>query len=364
MTSLDDVYKKLFKNETDKYIFVYTPPKVGSTTLVTSLRMSLGKSVNIIHIHDEIMLKVLTGIEGVRIVDLIQFICSLNKTVYVIDIYRDPIERKMSEFFQKIASLHFNNKDENVIGFNMVRIISRFNDLFPHIGKEDYYFTLFHNNIKPFNFEKKYINEQLGAANYIKLRLNDVSIWGNILTTVLNTKIVIINDYQTENKLLGDLYKRFKTEYVIPNNLLHLIKDDQAMNFFLSSNEREDYLNLWDNKCSEYHNHFTPDQYNLYLKISLENQYYDQIERFHYLDNGCFCDACNVKRREIYIKAANNEPVNEKIIHENCIIEYNHKMNQENARKLQIAKKKNKLAYNKKNKLTYNKKNIKLFLYP
>jgi len=362
MTFLNDIYKKLFKNETDKYIFVYTPPKVGSTTLVTSLRMSLGKSVNIIHIHDEIMLKVLTGIEGVRIVDLIQFICSLNKTVYVIDIYRDPIERKMSEFFQKIASLHFNNKDENVIGINMVRIIKRFNDLFPHIGKEDYYFTLFHKNIKPFNFEKKYINEQFGNAIYIKLRLNDVSIWDTILSTVLNAKIVIINDYQTENKSLGDLYKRFKTDYVIPKNLLQLIKEDRIMNFFLSSEEREKYLNFWDNKCGAYHNHFTSDQYNLYLKISLENQFYDQIERFHYLDNGCFCDACNMKRREIYVKAVNNQPINEKIIHENCIIEYNNKMKQVNIKKVPIVKKKNKLVYNNKNK-NYKKK-IKLNLYP
>ena len=28
---------KLFKTTTDNYIFIYTPPKVGSTTLVSSL---------------------------------------------------------------------------------------------------------------------------------------------------------------------------------------------------------------------------------------------------------------------------------------------------------------------------------------
>ena len=43
---------KLFNqnlNNSTNYIFIYTPPKVGSTTLVTSLRLSLGKSFNIIH---------------------------------------------------------------------------------------------------------------------------------------------------------------------------------------------------------------------------------------------------------------------------------------------------------------------------
>jgi len=51
---------KLFNTTTNNYIFVYTPPKVGSTTLVTSLRVSLGRSYNTIHIHDETMLSVLT----------------------------------------------------------------------------------------------------------------------------------------------------------------------------------------------------------------------------------------------------------------------------------------------------------------
>ena len=84
----------------NNYIFIYTPPKVGSTTLVSSLRVSLGRSYNIIHIHDEVMLSVLTGINGVNVNDIIQYLASNGKEVYVIDVYRTPIERKMSEFFE------------------------------------------------------------------------------------------------------------------------------------------------------------------------------------------------------------------------------------------------------------------------
>ena len=62
-----DAVDKLFKTKTDHYIFVYTPPKVGSTTLVTSLRISLGRKFNIVHIHDEVMMNVLTGINNVKI---------------------------------------------------------------------------------------------------------------------------------------------------------------------------------------------------------------------------------------------------------------------------------------------------------
>jgi hypothetical protein len=94
--------EKLFTNTvSNNYIFIYTPPKVGSTTLVTSLRVSLGRTFNVIHIHDEIMLEVLTGITDVTINDIINYLSGNNKNVFVIDIYRSPIERKFLRFLKK-----------------------------------------------------------------------------------------------------------------------------------------------------------------------------------------------------------------------------------------------------------------------
>ena len=37
-------------------VFVYTPPKVGSTTLVSSIRLSASYKFRVIHLHDEDML--------------------------------------------------------------------------------------------------------------------------------------------------------------------------------------------------------------------------------------------------------------------------------------------------------------------
>ena len=85
-------------------IFVYTTPKVGSTTLVSSLRISLGKTYNIIHIHDEVMLSVLTGINNITVNEMINYLATLGKNVFVIDVYRTPIERKISEFFERSTS--------------------------------------------------------------------------------------------------------------------------------------------------------------------------------------------------------------------------------------------------------------------
>jgi hypothetical protein len=75
-----ETVNKLFSGKQENFIFIYTPPKVGSTTLVSSLRVSLGKSYNVIHLHDEIMLSVLTGINNISILQIINYLSSLNKS--------------------------------------------------------------------------------------------------------------------------------------------------------------------------------------------------------------------------------------------------------------------------------------------
>ena len=104
-------------------VFIYTPPKVGSTTLVTSLRISASFKLTVIHIHDEAMLSVLTNINNVTINDIIKYNAYIGKKVYVIDVYRSPIERKISGFFENLASYHFNNTEENVNKYSIYRII-------------------------------------------------------------------------------------------------------------------------------------------------------------------------------------------------------------------------------------------------
>ena len=153
---------KLFNTTTNNYIFVYTPPKVGSTTLVSSLRVSLGKSYNVIHIHDEVMLSVLTGINNVKINDIINHLANLGKKVYVIDVYRTPIERKMSEFFEKISQYHFNNTEENVNKYSIKRVSDRFNKVFPYLENGDHYLDIYdiHDPI-PFDFNKKLSSSNL-----------------------------------------------------------------------------------------------------------------------------------------------------------------------------------------------------------
>ena len=77
---------KLDDTKVTKIIFVYCPAKVGSTTLVSSLRLSCSHLLKVIHIHDETMLEVLTGFKGVKIEEIIQYNVFLKREVIVIDI--------------------------------------------------------------------------------------------------------------------------------------------------------------------------------------------------------------------------------------------------------------------------------------
>ena len=316
----EEVLNKLFNTQSPNYVFIYTPPKVGSTTLVSSLRISLGNSFNIIHIHDDIMLNVLTGINNVTINEIINYIAQKGKNVYVIDVYRTPIERKMSEYFEKLAPYHFNNSEENINKYSVKRLTDRFNKLFPHLGMGDHYFEKYDiANPTHFDFEKKYTLQILNNIKYIKLRLHDSNMWGQILSSIFQQDIVLISDYQTTNKSVGELYKRFKDEYKIPSNYLELVKDCKYFNFYFSEEERKQYICNWENKI---HCDFTPysrDEYKFYVNLYLENQYINDIQAEHYIDNGCLCMHCTKMRKNIFIRAKNGETHFEKITHQDAV---------------------------------------------
>jgi len=311
---------KLFNTNTDNYIFIYTPPKVGSTTLVTSLRVSLGKTYNVIHIHDEVMLSVLTGINNVKINDIINFLVKSGKKVYVIDVYRTPIERKMSEFFEKISPYHFNNTEQNINKYSIKRISDRFNKLFPHLENGDHYFEKYNiQNPIPFDFNKKYTVQEQNGIFYIKLRLCDSQLWSSILSSILKTDIIIITDYKTDEKGIGNLYNKFKNEYRIPINFLESIKQCKYFNFYYNEEERNNYLVSWQKKMSDTFNSYTKEEYKFYMNLCLENQHINDIQIEHYIDNGCFCELCIEKRRNIYFRAKNGEKTFEKIIHNEVV---------------------------------------------
>jgi hypothetical protein len=318
----DKVFGSLLKN-TEIYknlIFIYTPPKVGSTTLVSSIRISASHKFSIIHIHDEIMLKFFTGINSVTINEIIQYNSYIGKNVYVIDVYRTPIERKFSEFFEKISPYHFNNSEENINKYTIKRIADRFNKVFPYLALGDHYIDKYNIPIPDsFDNNNKFLNIKHNNINYIKLRLKDSDKWGKILSEILCTEIIIISDYETNNKIIGNLYSKFKNEYKLPSNYFEMIRNDKYLQFYYSEEERNKYLNLWSDKLSEYVLSYTEVEYLFYSNLNLENQIYSDLQSEHYIDNGCLCNGCSLKRRNIFEKAKKGIIINEKINHTEII---------------------------------------------
>lgn len=307
-----------------KLIFVYCPPKVGSTTLVSSLRLSASDKLTILHLHNEIMLKVLYNITDVTINEIIQYNKQLGKKVYVIDIFRTPIEHKMSSLFENIYTFHFNTSVDDLKTYDIKKVISRFNNLFPHLAPSDHFKDKYEIVMpEKFDFERKYILVEKDGVKYVKLRLKDANFWKEILREILNVDIYLVNDYETDNKAVKDVYTNFKSNYKIPSNLLENIKNSPSLSYYLNDEERNDYIQTWQNKSTdESHTPYTNDEYNLYNKITLENHHMSEIQTDHYMDCGCVCVACERKRKIVLEKLKREEKTKERIIHGETKTEY------------------------------------------
>ena len=297
-------------------IFVYSAPKVGSTSIVSSLRIFGSNKFDIIHIHDEEMLRVLSHVSGISINELILYNKYLGKDTYVIDIFRSPIERKISTFFEKIGSYHFNNIDSSVNNYNIYKVINRFNNIFPYIGIGDHFMDKYNIPIpNTFDYDNKFLLVNHNGIKYIKLRLKDSNLWGDILSNIFATKICIVKDYESTSKPIKNLYQKFKSTYKIPKNLLDYIINCKHLNYYYSSDEITQYYNEWFAKSCLPKNPYTLEQYTIYEEITLENSHIDYIQVNHYLDEGCMCKACGLKRAEVSNKIIRGVPVNERVIH-------------------------------------------------
>jgi hypothetical protein len=304
------------KHHHNKVVFVYSAPKVGSTSVVSSFRIFGIERIDIIHIHDEEMLHVLANIKDTTVNEIILFNKYLGKDVYVINVYRSPIERKISTFFEKIGSHHFNTNDDEVNKYNIVKVINRFNNIFPWIGNGDHFIDKYNINIpNRFDFINKYVLVNENGIKYITLRLKDSNEWGRILTNIFGFNIRTIKDYESSNKPIKDLYNSFKNNYKIPINLLNEIMNDKYLKYYYSQEEINKYYNDWLVKTTDIRDSYTYEQYKLYETISIENCHIDKIQADHYFDEGCICKACSIKRLETISKILKGIDVKDRIAH-------------------------------------------------
>ena len=305
-------------------IFIYTPPKVGSTTLVSSIRINTCGKFTVLHLHNEIMLKILYKITDVTVLDIIKYNKFLGKNVCVIDIYRSPIEQKISTFFENIHSFHFNVPIEILNTFEVERIIKRFNQVFPYLLTNDNFRTKYNVPFpEKFDFNNKFISSEVDGIKYFKIRLKDSGEWRSVLRNILGVEIYIANDYETNKKPINHIFSLFKQYYRIPINLLETIENNDSLKYYYSEQERNEYLNSWKIKINNTTAiTFTPEEYIFYSDIALDNQYIGEIQMDHYIDLGCLCMGCCRKRGLMLMKLQRGEQITEKINHYDAGADY------------------------------------------
>ena len=146
----------------------------------------------------------------------------------------------------------------------------------------------------------------------------DIDQWKNILSKIFNKEINIIKDYETKNKSIGSVYHKFKVNYKLPFQYFLLLNECSHLKYYYTDEERKIYFEKWINRIDNSSiNPFSKIEYDFYLKISIENKFYNKfIHLNHYMDNGCLCRFCSKKRKEILSKIKKGENIsNEKIIH-------------------------------------------------
>ena len=168
---------------------------------------------------------------------------------------------------------------------------------------------------------------------------------------ILNIDIVIIQDYTSTSKEFKIVYQKFLENYQIPENFLHIIINDKYFNYYYSNEEKENYINKWVNKKTNFFQPMNENEYKLYNEISLENQINNFIDNNHYIYNGCVCQGCLLKRQDIIKKLLNNQEINVnncKIYHENSNSKLVNLKNQKIKNKLEHLKNTIKISHPKK----------------
>ena len=82
---------------------------------------------------------------------------------------------------------------------------------------------------------------------------------------------------------------------------------------------REKVFEKWENKIADEFTPYKSDEYKFYVNLYLENQYINDIQTEHYIDNGCLCVYCTKNRKYIFNCAKNGETQFEKIIHHEVV---------------------------------------------
>jgi hypothetical protein len=223
-------------------VICLTGGKCGSTTLNATFKKNGYNSTKIHNIYDY---KLQFGDDN-----LIKFInnSASNKTLYLIDSYRTPIERKISSFFQNINKHipDYKNKtcEELIDTFNTsylnhIEEYHSINPIMREYGLEPF---------DTFDFKKKYVLIEKGNLVFIKILFSDINEWSDILSEIFNKKIILEPSNISFKKDYFSIYSEFKSKYTTTKYYLeHILKYDREFTIFNTPEQQQKYIEKWSN---------------------------------------------------------------------------------------------------------------------
>lgn len=223
-------------------IFIYCGEKCGSSTLLITF-LKMGMKVFRAHSNNQIYPEEKINIEFESIKELIE---KQNKdNIYIIDCYRNPIERLISRFFQ-IIDIFIEDKSARNLEFLNYYI----NNIFT-IYEPNHPLDLEYPILKDIPFIDKYIIKKQDRFTFIKLRFSDINKWEEYLTEIFGFEIKIISDNISENKEYAELYKKFKKVFKISRTYFEKMKIDPLFIKYNSKEEQDEYLKYWEQRCED-----------------------------------------------------------------------------------------------------------------
>lgn len=224
--------------------YIYCGGKSGSTTLTKTFIKHGYKAIQI-HSEDYYnkFIKKRYKLPMYTLID----ISKQNKRIAFIDVYRLPIERKISSFFQNIHTIP-NYKQKSI-----QELIHIFNS--NHLYQIENYHSINeimdHYHIPHFDsfdfknrFNMKYSNHMI----FIKLHFNDIHNWNHILSKITNKSILILPENISNQKDYNIIYKQFKEQYTLPTNYLSILENDKEFKIYNTPLEQQQYLSKWSKK--------------------------------------------------------------------------------------------------------------------
>jgi hypothetical protein len=225
----------------DYSVFIYCGGKCGSTTLLHTFKNNGYKAI---HLHGRqhfpTVCKDIVADTGINNFD--DFLSHQKGKIYIIDVYRTPIERKISSFFQNILT----HIGPNYSSIPIDELINKFNKEFLYTLEEyhplDIEMPVFSSSSVG---DKEYIVKEEGNRVYIKLKFSSIDKWGEILSSIFNKNIVMSPMNLSENKEYSAVYKEFKKKYKVDPSYLHAVALCPIFRKYNSSDERQNYIKKW-----------------------------------------------------------------------------------------------------------------------